>query len=74
MNMQAFYQRLSVKPSQEILLRCGAVSYCVYQLTERHKKAKKILNAISLVQPEVIASLLDEVITPVNKLLEAAAN
>jgi len=74
MNMQAFYQRLSVKPSQEILLRCGAVSYCVYQLTERHKKAKKILNAISLVQPEVIASLLDEVITPVHKLLEAAAN
>jgi len=61
----------ALQEAQEILIRCGAVSYCVDQLIRRHEKAQGILNAISLVRRDAIASLLDEVIAPVQRLLES---
>jgi geranylgeranyl pyrophosphate synthase len=60
----------ALQEAQEILIRCGGISYCVDQLIRRHKKAQRILNATPLVQREVVASLLDEVIAPIQKLLE----
>jgi geranylgeranyl pyrophosphate synthase len=60
----------ALQEAQEILLRCGAVSYCVYHLTQRYEKAQEIMKSISLARPEPVASLLDDIIAPVHKLLE----
>ncbi|HEU0292465.1 MAG TPA: polyprenyl synthetase family protein [Anaerolineales bacterium] len=61
----------ALQEAQEILIRCGAISYCVDQLLRKHQEAKEILDGIALVDDAPIASLLDEVIAPVHKLLEA---
>ncbi len=61
----------ALQEAQEILIRCGAVSYCVDQLVRRHDQVQEILNEISLVKRDAVASLLDEVIAPVQKLFEA---
>lgn len=61
----------SLQEAQEILIRCGAVSYCVHQLVQRHEKVQRILNEIPLVQRDAVAVILDEVIAPVQMLIEA---
>jgi geranylgeranyl pyrophosphate synthase len=60
----------ALQEAQEILIRCGAVSYCVDQLIRRHKQAEAMLNTISLARRDVIASLLEDVIAPVQSLLK----
>jgi geranylgeranyl diphosphate synthase type I len=64
----------AVHEAQEILIRCGAVSYCVDQLMQRHKAAKAILAAVTLPQPDYINNLLESLIAPVTKLLNLAGN
>ena len=75
MNMQTFYRRLFIKPSQahqrRILIRCGATSYYADQLLRKYETGKEILRSIPLSNEKPIASLLDEIIAPVQKLLEA---
>jgi len=62
----------ALQEAQEIIIRCGAISYCADQLIQKHQEAKEILSAIQLINPAPISSLLDKVIIPVHKLLEAA--
>jgi geranylgeranyl pyrophosphate synthase len=57
--------------AQEILIRCGAVSYCVDQLIRRHQIAQEILNKTPLANQEIVDSLLGGVIAPVWKLFES---
>lgn len=59
--------------AQEILLRCGAVSYCLYHLRERHTLASQKLAALGLPSPEAIGDVLASLIRPVDALLKAAA-
>lgn len=61
----------SLQETQEILIRCGAISYCANQLIERNQEATEILNRIPLVNHVPISTLFDEIIAPVNKLLSA---
>ena len=63
----------ALQQAQEILIRCGAISYCVDQLIQKHCAADAILNSLSLAHPAAIASVLDAVIAPVQKLLAASA-
>ncbi len=60
-----------LQEAQEILIRCGAISYCADQLIQKYKKAMESLERLSLNNPEPIASLFNEVIVPVNVLLSA---
>lgn len=67
-------RRLAAEPAalaeaQEILIRCGAVSYGVHELTCRWEKARALADSIPLPQRKGLASLLDELIAPVNDLL-----
>jgi geranylgeranyl diphosphate synthase type I len=57
--------------AQDILIRCGAISYCVDQLLRRHRQALKIVEEASLPHREEIEHLMDEIIAPVRKLFEA---
>ena len=61
----------ALREAQNILVRCGAVSYCVDQLLRRHQSAREALRTVDLVHPELIETLLDEVIAPVWKLFDA---
>ena len=69
------YEDISVggalQEAQEILIRCGAVSYCVHQLIRRHQIAQELLNKTQLANKEILDSLLGGVIAPVWKLFES---
>lgn len=68
------YKNVSVgnalQEAQEILIRCGALSYCVDQLIRRYQASQDILNKTPLPNTEGIDSLIKEVIAPVWKLFE----
>jgi len=61
----------ALREAQDILIRCGAVSYCVDQLLRRYQSAQELLQTVDLACPESIESLLEEVVAPVRKLFEA---
>jgi geranylgeranyl pyrophosphate synthase len=54
--------------AQTILIRCGAVSYCIDQLLRRVQAAREILESISLASPEKLEGLLADVVDPVMNL------
>ena len=58
--------------AQKILLRCGAVSYCLHQLLERHSTALALLKPASLPNPAPLAAVFERIIAPVQNLLERA--
>ena len=68
------YQNISngnaLQEAQEILIRCGAVSYCVDQLLRRHQSIQDILSKIRLPNKDSLGSLIEAVIAPVRKLFE----
>ncbi len=57
--------------AQEILIRCGGISYTVAQLLDRHAQAEAVLHTVALARPAPIQSLLDAIIAPVHGLLAA---
>ena len=58
-----------LEEAQEILVRCGAVSYCVDQLVTRHAEAQRFLAHIPLARRDEIEQLLAEMIHPTLELL-----
>ena len=63
-----------LEEAQEILIQCGAISYCIAHLIRIHLQAKERMNSIPLAKPAPLGSLLDEVIDPVHELLRAVAS
>lgn len=59
----------SLEEAQEILVRCGAISYCLDQLLMRYEKGKMKLSTIHLKNTAGLEGLLDEVVQPVRELL-----
>jgi geranylgeranyl pyrophosphate synthase len=68
------YQNISnengLQEAQEILIRCGAVSYCVDQLVRRYQATQEILNKTPLPNKGVVEDVVQGVITPVRNLFE----
>jgi geranylgeranyl pyrophosphate synthase len=56
--------------AQDILIRCGAVSYCVDQILRRHQAAQGIVAALSIPRRDVLDALIEEVVAPVWKLFD----
>lgn len=56
---------------QSILVECGAISYCVNELIQRHESARRQLASIRLKREEELTALLDEVMEPVESLFAA---
>lgn len=59
--------------AQEILISCGAVSYCVDQLLAHHESMQAVLNTTPLRVRADMQVLAQEVIAPVWKLFETLA-
>lgn len=57
--------------AQEILIRCGAMSYGVDQLSQRHQKALEILAQTRLADPAPIQQLIEKLFAPVDRLINA---
>jgi len=57
--------------AQNILIRCGAVSYGVHQLLCRYQIAQKALRAMRLVHRAGLEALLEEQIRPIQELFQA---
>ncbi len=62
----------ALKEAQEILIQCGAVSYCFYQLLGRYEKARNILSSLPLARRERLETVLDGIVSPIRRLLEEA--
>jgi len=60
----------ALQEAQGILIRCGAVSYCVDVLLRKHQTAQTILDRLTLSNKGLVAALIDELIAPVCKLFE----
>lgn len=63
----------ALKEAQEILIQCGAVSYCFYQLLNRHEMAKGILDSLTLPDParqDILVTIFEDVVRPVFQLFE----
>jgi geranylgeranyl pyrophosphate synthase len=68
------YQNISaegaLQEAQEVLIRCGAVSYCVDQLLRRHRAAQEILDKVPLSNKGTVDSIMDAILAPVQRLFE----
>jgi geranylgeranyl pyrophosphate synthase len=64
------YQNISLKcqKAQEILIKCGAVSYCVDQLLRRYQTVQALLSKSSFANKGTVDSLIEGIIAPVWKL------
>lgn len=58
----------SLEEAQSILVRSGAISYSVHELTRRHQQAQELLQQIKLAHASPLQELLDEAIAPVKNL------
>jgi geranylgeranyl pyrophosphate synthase len=54
--------------AQSILIRCGALSYSVYELMNRHKRGLELLDTLSVKETVGLEKLLDDQMVPVRRL------
>lgn len=59
-----------LKRLQSILVSSGAVSYCLYQLTIRHKKCRELASLANLPNHSPLNDLLEYQIAPARSILE----
>jgi geranylgeranyl pyrophosphate synthase len=58
-----------LRDAQQILIRCGAVSYAVYHICRRYQAGRKILEGMPLADPAPLQTVLVQYIRPVVELL-----
>jgi geranylgeranyl pyrophosphate synthase len=61
----------SLREAQTILIRCGAISYCLDQLVRRYQKAKALLAEIDLANPGSFGLLFEDMIEPARGMIKA---
>ena len=61
-----------LKEAQEILIQCGAVSYCIYQLLNRHQTVLGILSTLPVPHSgrEGLTSFVEQMVVPAYRLFE----
>lgn len=67
-----FAEPAALAAAQEILVRCGALSYCVFKLLEILGEARALLARVPLARPEPILRLFDAQTQPLHRLFLAA--
>ncbi len=59
-----------LEEAQEILIGCGAVSYCLHQLLQRYDLVKGILSGLAIERRDVLEKIFDDVVQPVFSLFQ----
>lgn len=60
----------ALREAQEILCRCGAVSYSVDQILQRAVRARGLIEELEIPRVDLIHRLVDDLVYPVVKLLK----
>jgi len=60
----------ALQAAQQILIRCGAASYCAYHVVKRYQAARRLLNSTSLADPAPLLDQLARQIKPLVTLLK----
>jgi geranylgeranyl pyrophosphate synthase len=60
-----------LREAQTILIRCGAISYCLDQLIARYQTAKASLAEIELTNPASLEGLFEEMVEPARQMVQA---
>lgn len=63
---------LALAAAQEILVRCGAASYCVFKMIEILEEARSLLAGLPLAAPGSLARLFDAQARSIHHLFETA--
>lgn len=63
-------QVTALEEAQQILIECGAVSYCFHHLLERDKSARRLISALPSEVRNGLDSIFEDVIQPVLGLLD----
>jgi len=61
-----------LREAQQILVKCGAVSYCAYQAAQRYRVAQQLLASLPLADPGPLAEGLGRQRQPLAALFQAA--
>jgi geranylgeranyl pyrophosphate synthase len=59
----------ALREAQSLLVRCGAFSYGLYQLQQRHQAARQLAKGLVLREPARLERLLGRLVQPVERLL-----
>ncbi|MFX1411454.1 MAG: polyprenyl synthetase family protein [Promethearchaeota archaeon] len=62
----------ALREAQQILIRCGAISYCACHLVRRHQEARQLLEGIPLVDPTPMMDLLARQTQFLDELLQTS--
>lgn len=62
----------ALREAQEILVRCGAFSFCAYKMVEFSSEAKARVEAMGPASPELLTGLVDHLTAPLMVMLERA--
>lgn len=63
-------QGSALEEAQQILIGCGAVSYCFHHLLERYKSATRLISALPREYQHGLEAIFEDVIQPVFQLLD----
>lgn len=61
----------ALQEAQDILIRCGAISYCVDQILRRYQVAQNLLDELTLPSKGMLDTLIRDLIVPVQRLFES---
>lgn len=68
---QAMPDEAALSEAQQILVRCGAISYAVDVLLRKYETVMEMIRSIALPRTGVLEGLLKEIVDPVLKLFES---
>lgn len=69
LRQQILHHQHLLHEAQQILLQCGAISYCLHQLLSRITQAQTMLDQLSLPHPQPLHELLAQLTRPAQALL-----
>lgn len=61
----------TLREAQNLLIQSGSVSYCAYSLCESYKRARRLIENMTLVDPKPLVELVDSHIAPLLELLRS---
>lgn len=64
-------QAEALQEAQQILVRSGAISYCVNELLLRQEKLEQMLEEMALADPTPLRQILDQAVAPITHLFDA---
>jgi len=62
----------ALRAAQQILIRCGSVSYCVYHILRRYQRGRQLVDGLPLADPSPMMELLSSQRLALVRLLKAS--